>query len=78
MASKRAYTPEDGQPSPKRARPNGNSKARAHQNAYIDTTWGQKYVFSGREDGTTVPQDSDSDLECEGDAEAMAYLSSVR
>ncbi|KAH6686904.1 V-SNARE [Plectosphaerella plurivora] len=79
MASKRTYdVSEDGQPSPKRARPNGSSKARAHQSAYIDSTWGQKYVFSGRDDATTVPQDFDSDLECEGDAEAMAYLNSVR
>lgn len=83
MTSKRTHAPSedganDGQPSSKRPRPNGNSKGRAHQNAHIDSTWGQKYVFSTREDATTVPQDFDSDLECEGDAEAMAYLNSVR
>ena len=47
-----------------------------HQNAHIDATWGQKYVFSSHENATTIPAGEESDFE--DDADAMAYLMSVR
>jgi hypothetical protein len=73
MASKRDHTSLDGEgpegPASKR------SKARQHQHAHMDPTWGQKYVFSS-EDATTIPDDADVDFEDDGDA--MEYLRSVR
>ncbi|KAL2884235.1 hypothetical protein SGCOL_000174 [Colletotrichum sp. CLE4] len=76
MASKRSYDASDGndvaQPAPKR----NKNKARDHQNAHIDPTWGQKYVFSSAAGSTTVPVDPELDFEDDGDA--MAYLKSVR
>ncbi|KAG7047006.1 V-SNARE protein [Colletotrichum scovillei] len=78
MASKRSYEASEGndgaqQPASKR---NKNNKARDHQNAHIDPTWGQKYVFSSATGSTTVPVDPELDFEDDGDA--MAYLKSVR
>ncbi|KAF6806120.1 snare complex subunit vam7 [Colletotrichum sojae] len=77
MASKRSHEASDSsgdaaaaQPAPKR------TKKRDHQNAHIDPTWGQKYVFSSSEGATTVP--FDAELDFEDDADAMAYLKSVR
>lgn len=52
-----------------------NSKSRQHQHSGIDPTWGQKYVFSGS-NATTIPPGEESDFE--DDADAMAYLNSVR
>ncbi|KAL0937310.1 snare complex subunit vam7 [Colletotrichum truncatum] len=79
MASKRNYAGSDGgdsvEPAPKRSK-KPNPKTRDHQNAHIDPTWGQKYVFSTSESATTVPVDPDLDFEDDGDA--MAYLQSVR
>ena len=51
-------------------------KTRQHQNSDIDPTWGQKYVFSNMEGATTIPKGEESDFE--DDADAMAYLMSVR
>lgn len=83
MASKRSHegseSGETSEPVTKRSKGqanNTNTKARHHQHSHIDPTWGQKYVFSNHDDATTVPVDSD--LECEDDADAMAYLKSVR
>lgn len=78
MTSKRSYEASEGndgaqQPASKR---NKNNKARDHQNAHIDPTWGQKYVFSSAAGSTTVPVDPELDFEDDGDA--MAYLKSVR
>ncbi|KAF6837459.1 snare complex subunit vam7 [Colletotrichum plurivorum] len=78
MASKRSHEASEGsgadaaaaQPAPKR------TKKRDHQNAHIDPTWGQKYVFSSSDGATTVP--FDAELDFEDDADAMAYLKSVR
>jgi hypothetical protein len=53
-----------------------SAKSRQHQNSGIDPTWGQKYVFSSLEDATTIPPGEESDFE--DDADAMAYLMSVR
>jgi hypothetical protein len=53
-----------------------SSKSRQHQNSGIDPTWGQKYVFSSCHDATTIPAGEESDFE--DDADAMAYLMSVR
>lgn len=79
MASKRNYAASDGndvaEPAPKRTK-KPNSKTRDHQSAHIDPTWGQKYVFSSSTSATTVPVDPDLDFE--DDADAMAYLRSVR
>ncbi|OLN96690.1 hypothetical protein CCHL11_00804 [Colletotrichum chlorophyti] len=81
MASKREYAASDGsdaaEPAPKRTKkPSNKSKSRDHQNAHIDPTWGQKYVFSSFDGRTTVPHDPDLDFE--DDTDAMAYLKSVR
>ncbi|KAL7621486.1 hypothetical protein AAE478_008809 [Parahypoxylon ruwenzoriense] len=43
----------------------------------IDPTYGQRGVFGNLEYATTVPT-GDSDLDCEDDTEALAYLRSVR
>ncbi|OHE99391.1 V-SNARE protein [Colletotrichum orchidophilum] len=76
MASKRSYEASEvhdaAQPASKRSK----NKARDHQNAHIDPTWGQKYVFSSAAGSTTVPVDPE--LEFEDDGDAMAYLKSVR
>ncbi|ROT35429.1 hypothetical protein SODALDRAFT_316874 [Sodiomyces alkalinus F11] len=87
MASKRSHaTSTDGQdeasveqPVKKRSKNQSSSSksGRQHQNSHIDPTWGQKYVFSSYGDATTtIP--ADSDVEFEDDADAMAYLKSVR
>ncbi|KAK1994561.1 hypothetical protein LX36DRAFT_584155 [Colletotrichum falcatum] len=79
MSSKRDYAASNGddaaEPPPKRNK-KPNPKTREHQNAHIDPTWGQKYVFSSTAGATTVP--IDPDLEFEDDGDAMAYLESVR
>ncbi|TDZ20974.1 hypothetical protein Cob_v005701 [Colletotrichum orbiculare MAFF 240422] len=79
MATKRSHDASDGeepaQPPTKRNKKPGQ-KSRDHQNAHIDPTWGQKYVFSTSESATTVPVDTELDFE--DDADAMAYLRSVR
>ncbi|KAK2591926.1 hypothetical protein QQS21_010368 [Conoideocrella luteorostrata] len=68
---------EISEPGPKRAkRQNGAAPRHHHQNSSIDPTWGQKYVFSSLEDASTIPYGEESDFE--DDADAMAYLSSVR
>ncbi|KAF7562729.1 hypothetical protein G7046_g1390 [Stylonectria norvegica] len=79
MASKRDLDDvDDGEiPEPEPKRPKKQkSKARDHQNSGIDPTWGQKYVFSGMAKATTIPAGEESDFE--DDADAMAYLNSVR
>ncbi|KAM0545142.1 hypothetical protein ACHAPJ_011488 [Fusarium lateritium] len=79
MATKRELEDLDegevSKPQPKRPKKQGG-KARQHQNSGIDPTWGQKYVFSGAEHATTIPVGEESDFE--DDADAMAYLNSVR
>ncbi|KAJ6446952.1 v-snare [Purpureocillium lavendulum] len=83
MATKRDYDDvDDGEvtdddPSPKRARKHtGAQPLHQHQNAAIDPTWGQKYVFSNISEMSTIPFGEESDFE--DDADAMAYLRSVR
>jgi len=84
MSSKRDYSDlDDGEipeeipaPPPKRAKQRPSKSSRQHQNSDIDPTWGQKYVFSGQDDATTIPIGEESDFE--DDADAMAYLMSVR
>lgn len=81
MSSKRDLSDLDEgevtEPEIKRKRKNYHSGGtRQHQNSSIDSTWGQKYVFSGYGDATTIPPGEESDFE--DDAEAMAYLMSVR
>lgn len=68
---------EISEPGPKRAkRQTGATPRHQHQNSSIDPTWGQKYVFSSLGDATTIPCGDESDFE--DDADAMAYLHSVR
>ncbi|KAH8122056.1 hypothetical protein LI328DRAFT_169984 [Trichoderma asperelloides] len=78
MATKREIEDQEGdahEPQTKRAKTHG-SKTRQHQNSGIDPTWGQKYVFSGSKDATTIPEGEESEFE--DDSDAMAYLMSVR
>ncbi|KAF5024099.1 hypothetical protein F66182_3843 [Fusarium sp. NRRL 66182] len=79
MAAKRELEDLDdtevSKPQSKRSKKQGG-KARQHQNSSIDPTWGQKYVFSGANHATTIPAGEESDFE--DDADAMAYLNSVR
>ncbi|PFH58857.1 hypothetical protein XA68_13105 [Ophiocordyceps unilateralis] len=64
-------------PNPKRAkRLTGAHPRHHHQSAAIDPTWGQKYVFSGAADVSSIPYGEEADFE--DDAEAMAYLRDVR
>jgi hypothetical protein len=79
MASKRDLSDlDEGEVSESQSkRPkNNNGNTRQHQNSSIDPTWGQKYVFSSYDDATTIPLGEESDFE--DDADAMAYLMSVR
>ncbi|UNI13663.1 hypothetical protein JDV02_000385 [Purpureocillium takamizusanense] len=84
MATKRDYddvddgeVTDDDDPSPKRARKHTGARGlHQHQNAAIDPTWGQKYVFSNITEMSTIPYGEESDFE--DDADAMAYLRSVR
>ncbi|KAF4587349.1 v-snare [Ophiocordyceps camponoti-floridani] len=67
----------EGEPSPKRAKNRTGAHPRHHhQSAAIDPTWGQKYVFSGAADASSIPYGDESDFE--DDSEAMAYLRDVR
>ncbi|KAL7800140.1 hypothetical protein V8C37DRAFT_364249 [Trichoderma ceciliae] len=78
MSTKREMEDQDGdtpEPQTKRAKTH-SSKTRHHQNSGIDPTWGQKYVFYGSENATTIPEGEESDFE--DDSDAMAYLMSVR
>ncbi|QGI60473.1 hypothetical protein CEK27_004444 [Fusarium fujikuroi] len=79
MAAKRDLEDtDDGEvlaPQPKRPKKQGG-KTRQHQNSGIDPTWGQKYVFAGNGNTTTIPEGEEDDFE--DDSEAMAYLNSVR
>jgi hypothetical protein len=52
------------------------SKSKRAKTTRIDPTSSQRGAFGDLENGTTVP--GDSDLECEDDSEALAYLKSVR
>lgn len=83
MATKRDYSDldegevTDDDTSPKRAKKlTGAQPRRQHQHSAIDPTWGQKYVFSNLEDGSSIPFGEEDDFEDDGDA--MAYLRSVR
>ncbi|PHH92368.1 hypothetical protein CDD83_7650 [Cordyceps sp. RAO-2017] len=81
-ATKRLYDDSDdgdvsdGRPNPKRAKKlTGAQPRHHHQNSAIDPTWGQKYVFSGLGDASTIPYGDESDFE--DDTDAMAYLRSI-
>lgn len=77
--SKREYQEDEEEsiprPDTKRSK-RPEKKSREHQSAHIDPDSGQKYVFSSRANATTIPVGEESDFE--DDADAMAYLSSVR
>ncbi|KAI0011347.1 hypothetical protein F4779DRAFT_637176 [Xylariaceae sp. FL0662B] len=71
MGSKRPADTEAGNATKKR-RDHGKTSTTA-----IDPTYGQRGAFGNLQDLTTAPT-GDSDLDCEDDAEALAYLRSVR
>ena len=60
------------QPPNKRAR---NQTNKTKQEARTDSTYGQRCAFPSATDGAGL---SDDDLEYEDEADAMAYLASVR
>ncbi|KAI1077531.1 hypothetical protein F5B20DRAFT_267476 [Whalleya microplaca] len=70
MGSKRSADNEAGNANKKRR--DGKTSASA-----IDPTYGQRGAFGSLQDQTTAPT-GDSDLDCEDDTEALAYLRSVR
>ncbi|GAW26072.1 putative aspartyl-tRNA synthetase protein [Rosellinia necatrix] len=68
MAAKRTAEDEAQSRAPKNKR---------QKTTRIDPTSGQRGAFGDLEDATTAPA-GDSDLDCEDDSEALAYLRSVR
>ncbi|KAI1486042.1 hypothetical protein F5X96DRAFT_657088 [Biscogniauxia mediterranea] len=74
MDSKQAAAGHDSEKPAKRPRENASSRAKKSK---LDPNYGQRGVFGDLQDATTVPM-GDSDLDCEDDAEALAYLRSVR
>ncbi|RYP58842.1 hypothetical protein DL770_010341 [Monosporascus sp. CRB-9-2] len=76
MASKRPPE-DDGDNAAKRRRDHASSKPGKQPGSSVDQTYGQRGVFGTLEGATTVPL-WDSDLDCEDDSDALAYLRSVR
>lgn len=75
MGSKRSAE-NDGNITSKRRRGQTPSKpGKSSSNA--DQAYGQRGAFGSLEDATTAPA-WDSDLDCEDDSAALAYLRSVR
>lgn len=68
MASKRTAEDETEPRAPRNKR---------HKTARADPTSGQRGAFGDLGGATTAPT-GDSDLDCEDDSEALAYLRSVR
>jgi hypothetical protein len=80
MASKRDYISDNddpSQPSSKRQRRQQSQKSSKHAENKRDPTYGQRAAFPGLNDGEPA-QLTDDDLEFEEDADAIAYLRSVR
>lgn len=75
MASKRAAEFEADEAPRKRRNQRHIKSSKSHST--IDPNYGQRSIFGDLECLTTAPT-GDSDLDCEDDAEAMAYLKSVR
>lgn len=75
MGSKRAAGDEGGN-APKKRRDQNHFRNGRGVGA-MDANYGQRAVFGDHEILTTVPTE-DSDLDCEDDAEALAYLRAVR
>ncbi|XXH02327.1 hypothetical protein Hte_008700 [Hypoxylon texense] len=73
MGSKRAASNEDGG-APKKRR---QQYYRDNVHNATNSTYGQRSAFGDEEIITTVPN-NDSDLDCEDDTEALAYLKTVR
>lgn len=75
MSAKRDYDDvhdtEQSEPESKRAR-----QSRPQHSSSVDPNSGQKYVFASYHNATTIPVGEESDFE--DDADAMAYLMSVR
>ncbi|KAJ1335837.1 Survival motor neuron (SMN) interacting protein 1 (SIP1) [Microdochium nivale] len=82
MSSKRAAddAADAADGSPKKRRTFHNTTQRSGKNAHaaVDQTYGQRNAFGSLDAiGTTAPA-GDSDLDCEDDTEALAYLRRVR
>lgn len=75
MGSKRTAE-NDGEELPRKLRRQRFSNS-VRSTVLPSLTYGQRSVFGDSECMTTVPPE-DSDLDCEDDAEALAYLKSVR
>ncbi|KAI0172889.1 hypothetical protein GGR52DRAFT_546592 [Hypoxylon sp. FL1284] len=73
MASKRAYSSQGGGA----AKKHRQQSYRDNSSTQIDQTYGQRSAFGNIEIITTVPN-GDSDLDCEDDTAALAYLQTVR
>lgn len=67
---------DDGDNTTKRRREHGSYKP-GKSVSNIDQAYGQRGAFGSLEDRSTVPA-WDSDLDCEDDSDALAYLRSVR
>lgn len=80
MSAKRASDADDAPSSSKKRRTFHNTTQRSGKNAHaaVDQTYGQRNAFGSLDDiGTTAPA-GDSDLDCEDDTDALAYLRTVR
>lgn len=79
MGSKRSPDHDDG-PASKRRRGENQTSSRPGKsiNSGIDQTYGQRGAFGSLDDATTTVPSWDSDLDCEDDSDALAYLRSVR
>ena len=80
MGSKRSPE-QDGGPASKRRREENqapSSRVGKSNNSGIDQTYGQRGAFGSLDDATTTVPSWDSDLDCEDDSDALAYLRSVR
>ena len=80
MSAKRPSDAEDAPSSSKKRRTFHNTTQRSGKNAHaaVDQTYGQRNAFGSLDDiGTTAPA-GDSDLDCEDDTDALAYLRTVR
>ncbi|KAI0017865.1 hypothetical protein F4780DRAFT_753494 [Xylariomycetidae sp. FL0641] len=79
MGSKRAAVEDEGERTIKKPREHATHRDRVPKvnNSSIDQTYGQRGAFGDLQNLSTVPT-GDSDLECEDDTDALAYLRTVR
>ncbi|CAJ2503998.1 Uu.00g113920.m01.CDS01 [Anthostomella pinea] len=78
MGSKRAAAGEAGPDVAKRRREHAPFKPARMNGSAIDQTYGQRGAFGDLKQVDTTAPTGESDLDCEDDTEALAYLRSVR